>query len=138
VRQRYVHIMEMHRRLVALFVFDFICAAILLVLNTTGFYESPGTEQRLADASVRISAAEPRPIADAPDVGTTTRPMPSELMTAASTASGIAQMERSEALKAKRVSVASLVVLLVNLFVLYPVMRRRAAPTVAETAGGQS
>jgi hypothetical protein len=103
----------MQRRLIALFAFDFICACILFVCNTIGFYESPLTVSRLAHASSQIAAAE------SPTTQSNT-----DLREPAAIAVAIAQVERTEAIKAKRFSVIALCVLLVNLFVLYPVMRR--------------
>lgn len=116
----------MQRRLVILFVFDFVCASALLVLNTTGFYENPQTPRRLKEAAARISVANSRAAAttSAPADSSPTSQPGDDLLQSATTAVGIAQVERDEAIKAKRVSAASLMVIIVNLFVLYPVMRR--------------
>jgi hypothetical protein len=121
------------RRLVALFVVDFVCTSVLFVINTVGFYESPFTPTRLAEANARITAAEARPTkaaSTAPSEPAIASSM--ELPEAASVAANIALTERNEAIKAKTVSLASLAVLLVNLFVLYPFMRRGKAPVVSQ------
>jgi len=106
-----------------LFVFDFVCAAILFVLNTSGFYENPLTERKLAEAGARISTATSRP-STAAAAATSESTSIADLSQSVSFALGIAQVERNEAIKAKKVSVAALCVVLVNLLVLYPVMRR--------------
>src|SRR5258707_10792504 len=103
----------MQRRLIALFAFDFICACFLFVCNTVGFRDSPLTATRLADASSRIATAQ-----------SPTTQSSIDLREPAAIAVGIAQVERTEAIRAKKFSVAALCVLLANLFVLYPVMRR--------------